>query len=77
MVASLFFLFFLFIFMNKKFYSQDKQNYKEETRASSLMLNSKQEGPKPTSKEPKTLFTNDHLAREWAALFAPLSIQAT
>ena len=55
--------------MNKKFYSQDKQNYKEETRASSLMISSKQQGPKPTSKEPKTLFTKDHLAREWAALF--------
>ena len=29
--------------MNKKFYSQDKQNYKEETRASSLMISSKQD----------------------------------
>ena len=50
--------------MNKKFYSQDKQNYKEETRASSLMISSKQEGLNPTSNEPKTLFTNDHLARK-------------
>ena len=74
---SFFSFFFFFFFMNKKFYSQDKQNYKEETRASSLMINLKQEGSKPTSKEPKTLFTNDHLAREWAALFAPLRIQAT
>ena len=41
------------------------------------MISSKQKGLKPTSKEPKTLFTNDHLAREWAALFAPLGIQAT
>ena len=55
--------------MNKKFYSQNKKNYKEETTTPSLMIDSKQEGPKPTSKKPKTLFTKDHLAREQAALF--------
>ena len=65
--------------MNKNFIHKTKQNYKEDTTASSLMLMiiSKQGGPKPTSKDPKTLLKKDNLAREWAALFAPLGIQVT
>ena len=41
------------------------------------MIISKQGGPKPTSKDPKTLLKKDNLARERAALFAPLGIQVT
>ena len=56
---------YLFIFFDEQEILFTKQhNYKEEIRASSIMLSSKQEGLKPTLKEPKTLFTNDHLARE-------------
>ena len=39
------------------------------------MIISKQGGPKPTSKDSKTLFKKDYLAREWATLFAPLGIR--
>ena len=65
--------------MNKNFIHKTKQNYKEDTTASSLMLMiiSKQGGPKPTSKDSKTLLKKNNLAREWAALFAPLGIQVT
>ena len=65
--------------MNKNFIHKTKQNYKEDTTASSLMLMiiSNQGGPKPTSKDPKTLLKKDNLARERAALFAPLGIQVT
>ena len=61
-------------FDEQELYSQENKNYKEDTTASSLMIISKQGRPKPTSKDPKTLFKKDHLAREWAALFAPLGI---
>ena len=61
--------------MNKNFIHKTKQNYKENTIASSLTIISKQGGPKPTSKDPKTLFKKGHLAREWAILFSALGIQ--
>ena len=50
--------------MNKNFIHKTKKNYKQDTRASSLMIISKQGGPKPTSKDSKTLFKKDYLARE-------------
>ena len=50
--------------MNKNFIHNTKQNYKDDTTTSFLMIISKQGGPKPTSKDPKTLFKKDHLARE-------------
>ena len=54
----------MFFLMNKNFIHNTKQNYKDDTTTSSLMIISKQGGPKPTSKDPKTLFKKDHLARE-------------
>ena len=54
----------IYFLMNKNFIHKKKKNYKEDTIASSLMIISKQGRPKPTLKDPKTLFKKDHLARE-------------
>lgn len=67
--------FSLYIYWTGNFIKTEKQNYTGKERALSLIIETKQVDPNPTSKEPKELFNKDHWARTWVVTFAFVTTQ--